>query len=67
MEQSISKGCSNPSVHNSPPTKFEDLNNGYKESHPAAIEEKKNGTIEFSRVVQRYEVQANSLKFWESA
>lgn len=59
MEQSISKGCSNPSVHNSPPTKFEDLNNGYKESHPAAIEEKK--------VVQRYEVQANSLKFWESA
>ena len=41
MEQSISKGCSNPSVHNSPPTKFEDLNNGYKESHPAAIEEKK--------------------------
>ena len=41
MEQSISKGCSNPSVHNSPPTKFEDPNNGYKESHPAAIEEKK--------------------------
>ena len=41
MEQSTSKGCSNPSVHNSPPTKFEDLNIGYKESHPAAIEEKK--------------------------
>jgi len=43
MEQSTSKGCSNPSVHNSPPIKlptmFEDLNNGYKESHPAAIEE----------------------------
>lgn len=41
MEQWTSKGFSNPSVHNSPPTKFEDLNNGYKESHPAAIEEKK--------------------------
>lgn len=43
MEQSTSKGCSNPSVHNSPPiklpTEFEDLNNGYKDIHPAAIEE----------------------------